>query len=645
MTLLDTLLSLKKLLKDNLGLIALCIGLVIGLVVIALSFFFGINQYGIGFAIIGASLAYLMFLRFPNIVQYSGLSIRLDLTKQKLVGVLYFCIYSLSLIIIYVDQYNRSILYFSLISLLAALIVIDILTENNVWSPLIFIKILLLALNIRYGLFYEFNGLSGGDIWTHARMISNSLDAGSITDISMLSSKYFYYPVFHSLLSIACLIPGIAIKSSIFYSIVVVNVLVSLIIYNIGRLVGDERLGMLAILIYFISDIPIQKTTLHIEPLTLVVIYFCLILWLFIKPAKIERSILILILFISIIMAHQLGALASLYIVIIFSFSLWLYRHFSSKCASQKLSGSKFYLLILMGVALIFYWSHSYVACGSDISFFEYAMQPLEKVLTHGLGGDLDSLAYVKVLASYDFVSNILFQLGYFVLLFFAVFGVLHWFNAPSRYKFAIVSAIIGLYIIIWGLPLTKVGNAGMFTRWLIFSYIFMVFPAADAILLLSSQLYSKCGKVSPLKYVPIVIVFLLCFAMITTPYINGDSPVHSKDRWPRSMFEDTELAAVDTISRVYSNPITSDAFYPVVFTMSSFTGELRTLELASKGDGQGALLLRTCAVTEPVGIKTYGYEIGVTKIVGQDYFDYIYQNRNLSLVYDNEGAIFYVPH
>jgi len=311
MTLLNTLLSLKKLLKDNLGLIALCIGLVIGLVVIALSFFFGINQYGIGFAIIGASLAYLMFLRFPNIVQYSDLSIRLDLTKQKLVGVLYFCIYSLSLVIIYVDQYNRSILYFSLISLLAALIVIDILTENNVWSPLIFIKILLLALNIRYGLFYEFNGLSGGDIWTHARMISNSLDAGSITDISMLSSKYFYYPVFHSLLSIACLIPGIAIKSSIFYSVVVVNVLVSLIIlYNIGRLIGDERLGMLAILIYFISDIPIQKTTLHIEPLTLVVIYFCLVLWLFVKPAKIERSILILILFISIIMAHQLGALA-----------------------------------------------------------------------------------------------------------------------------------------------------------------------------------------------------------------------------------------------------------------------------------------------------------------------------------------------
>ena len=131
---------------------------------------------------------------------------------------------------------------------------------------------------------------------------------------------------------------------------------------------------------------------------------------------------------------------------------------------------------------------------------------------------------------------------------------------------------------------------------------------------------------------------------MITTPYINGDSPIHSKDRWPRSMFKDTELIAADTISRIYSNTIITDGLYPMAFSMSSFTGNFQQIELDSKKDSRFALLLRTCALNEPVGIKSYGYELGISKVIGQDYFNDINENHNLSCVYNNNGTIFYIP-
>jgi hypothetical protein len=641
----DVVMSSQKFLKNYLGLLSLIIGLAIGLLVIALSYFLGINQYGIGFAIFGASLLYLLFFKSSKSIQYKDLFFELNPIKKTLLNLLFFSIYSVSILIISFDQYHRSLIYFIFISLLAALILIDILATNNMWFPLIGFKILLLAVNIRIGLFFEFNGLSGGDIWTHAKMISDSLDIGAITASSMAYSKYFYYPIFHSLISIVCLLGDISIKNSIFYSVILINILTSFIIYKIGNMVGQKRVSLLAILIYLISDIPILKTTLHIEPTTIVIIYFSLMLWLLIKQKRTEHIILILILFISMILAHQLATLVSLYIVIIFLSSIWIFHYFSPKYRlGKKMTTNYFYLLLFMCIMLLFYWQYSYVSYGSKISFFEFSLQPFVNVFKYGLLGDLDSQAYVMVLSSYDFVSNILFQLGYFILLFFTVFGLLYWLNNLSPNKFAITSAIIGLYVIIWGMPLTKIGNAGIFTRWLIFVYFFMIFPAADAILLLSSQLYTRIGKSVLFKYIPLIILFILCFSMITTPYINGDSPIHSKDRWPRSMFKDTELIAADTISRIYSNTIITDGLYPMAFSMSSFTGNFQQIELDSKKDSRFALLLRTCALNEPVGIKSYGYELGISKVIGQDYFNDINENHNLSCVYNNNGTIFYIP-
>jgi len=645
MNLSNVFLYLLNFLKNNLGKLSIIIGLAIGLFVIVFSFLFGINQYGIGFAIFGASLFYLVLPHSLKTTQYYNLFIEFNITKKYILDITYFCIYCISLIIIYFDQYHRSIIYFILLSLLATLIVIDILSKDKFWFFLIVFKIFLLALNIRYGIFFEFNGLSGGDIWTHAKMISNSLDVGAITATSMEYSKYFYYPILHLLVSILCLVAYIPLKISIFYSVIVTNILTSLILFKIGQLVGRERISLFAILIYLISDIPILKTSLHIEPLTIIVIYFCLILWLLIKQKKIEHTIIITILYISMVLTHQLGTLVSLFITIVFLSSLWLYEYFSRTCSyHRKLKNYNFFLLLFMCILLILYWQYSYVAYGSNISFFEFSVQPFSNVLKYGWGGDLDSLAYIKVLTSYNFLSNILFQLGYFILLFFVVFGILYWLNDITPYRFGIISVIVGLYLVIWGLPLTKFGNSGMFTRWLIFTYIFMIFPAADAIILISSQMHLKFRKNDPSKYFPLLIIFLLCFTMITTPYINGDSPIHSKDRWPRSMFRDTELVAVDTISRIYSDPIITDAYYPVVFTMSSFAADFHTIELDSEKENEFALLLRTCAINEPVGIKSYGYELGMTKVIGPAFFDKTNYNSNLSCVYNNDKIIFYIP-
>ncbi len=632
----------KKDLINNFFNLSFIIGLLIGLLILICSYYFKINQYGIGFAIFFGSLSYRLLFYSTKKLNYDIYFIEINSIQKKLLNIFYFFIYIISILIIYFDQYHRPLIYFIFISLLAALITVDIYSKNKEEQSLIIFKIILLALNLRYGLFFEFNGLSGGDIWTHVKMISNSLNAGAITPTSMEFSKYFYYPILHILISILYSVANINIKMSIFYSIIIINILTSLILIKIGQLVGHKKTSLVAILIYLVSDIPILKTTLHIEPITIIIIYFCLILWLFIQQKKIEYIILIIILYVSMILTHQLGALISLYILIIILFSYSLYDFFLSN-KSEKNKSSKFYILSFMIIILILYWQYSYVSYGSKISFFEFVIQPFQNLFKYGLESNLDSLAYIKVLNSYDFISNFLFQIGYFILLFLLVIGILYWLNTISPHKFVIISAILGLYLCIWGLPLTKISNSGMFTRWFIFPYIFMIFPASDAILLISSKLYLKFKKKWVIKFIPMIIITILCFTMITTPYINADSPIHSPERWPRSMFKDSELIAVDMISQIYSNDIITDGFYPVAFTMSSFPGDFRTIELDSKEQTEYALLLRTCANYEPIGIKAYGYEIGITKVIGPSYFIYSNNNPNLNCIYNNNGIIFYV--
>ena len=321
--------------------------------------------------------------------------------------------------ILHTSLYYRPLIYFIILSILSGLIVLDIITTNKPNVLWIAFKILLISLNIRYGLFFEFNGLSGGDIWTHGQMISNIIELGVVNEETMEGSRYYLFPIFHLLISVPSILLNITLKSSIFISIIVPFILSSLILYKIGESIGGDKVGLLALLLYQISDIPILKTSLHIEPLTLVSIFFCLIFWLLFRERKNKFSLLILSIFTVIIISHQLSALASLFLISLIIIAYYLNKSILSLFNSNiKIELNKLFLLLIMGIILVLYWNYTLIDLKSNMSIFEFMIQPFIKIIKYGIGGNIESLSYIQVLSSYDIISNLLFQLGYFILLF-----------------------------------------------------------------------------------------------------------------------------------------------------------------------------------------------------------------------------------
>ena len=74
----------QKKLQKTFELLSLLIGLSVGLLIIGASYFYKIQQYGVGFAIFGASIIFLLFFRSRKSITNSNISIELNPFLSKI---------------------------------------------------------------------------------------------------------------------------------------------------------------------------------------------------------------------------------------------------------------------------------------------------------------------------------------------------------------------------------------------------------------------------------------------------------------------------------------------------------------------------------------------------------------------------------
>ena len=127
--------------------------------------------------------------------------------------------------------------------------------------------------------------------------------------------------------------------------------------------------------------------------------------------------------------------------------------------------------------------------------------------------------------------------------------------------------------------------------------------------------------------------VLLLTFIMITTPYINGDSPIYCKDRWPRAMLKDSELQAAKTISNIYTGEIKIDRTYLSAYVFNATVKAMVSSD--EKSLNEGMIILRECMKKEPVSITMVKGELGMVRVLGEGFFKR-FETSTHNLVYDD---------
>ena len=624
--------------------IAAIVGIFIGIFIIYLWYAINLRQQDIGLTILVASLLYLLFRKKFKKTAFTPLKI--NYRKKLLLNIIFFTAYSLSLLLYRMQLYFRPLSYFMLISFLAGIIAIEILYFREgepVWP--IFLKIIILSINIRAGIFYNFPSLMGYDAYWHAK-IAQLITNTSFVPPFEISTKYFYYPIFHIFVSITQLINEINIKDAIFCSIGLVSIISTIFIYFIGKKLGGAQVGLLAILLANITYDLIVRGITNVTPGSLVLCYFMLILYLIFKEKHklISRS---LIMFMTLLMitTHQL----STFVVFVSLVSIYLGKEvYNSLYKSRESIGVRIPYILLFAVALQSYWMHTYVSPGR--SFFNAVVGPLIEVLHSG-----SEYGHNILIVGYEYhtlFDTLLLHSSYLILPFFAIGGTLFWLSVRDNKKFSIVTIIIILYFFVYIIPMFGIRNM-LTSRWMPLLSVFLVIIVSAYILEIIELIKSNRNKV----FAIFTIVAIFSFLMIVTPGINKDNPIVAKDTTVRNQFKESEICAAKTIINMDPKQIRLDTpfFSCFLYGINISSEQLIRLRTSIKifdtdyitsniqEEKETMIILRKCTLNEPIYVKTSKfYETPEAQLLSEEFFDR-FESTGYDLVYDNGEILGYI--
>lgn len=632
--------KIKEKFTGNLDTILSFTGFSLGLFIVSLYYLIGLNQQDIGIAVLSACLIYFVFRKkFKNETPISSGKDRL----KSLLNLSFYLVFLISILIYSMNQYYRPLSYFILICVLAGIIASEILyvKEGDRAVPIL-LQIFMLSILIRSGIYYNFPSLMGYDAYFHAGMAKLITETGTIPPIE-ISSKYFYYPLAHILVSVTQLMGGLDVKDGFFYSIGFANILCTAGIYLIGKKIEGPQMGLLAALLINLNNHNIVTGITNITPGSLVLCYFVIILYVIFseKPDLMKTGILLLTT-ILMVLTHQLTTFVVFLALI--SIIVGKYLH-NLLYGSSPTSESSFNYILFFVIILQTYWMFTYVT--QETSFFETVFRPLMEVLQTGSNYSGQELI-MGTATDQGPMETLILHISYLALPFFAIGGVLTWSSrrdAIKINKFSIALVVAVLYGLAYGIPLLGMRNF-LTTRWFPLIAVFLVLVAASYMLKLVSLFNSKKAKIP----VVFIIILLFSFVMVTTPGINKDNPLVGKDTTVRNQFKNIEIQAVKTLTGIYSGSILMDSpydsclFYRDPGYDANNATYFNTEQIASgEISGDHMILLRKSSLSEPISINDPEiYGVNTIKPLPEKFFN-SFDAPEYELVYDNAEVIAYI--
>lgn len=502
----------------KLDLILAYFGLLVGILLILITKSLNIEYLGAGLTVTISCTLYILLKNNTSNEIYNEKLLQIkketNLYFFRSMDILFICIYTLSVVVLYFYLYERPLSYFILIITACILISVEIVSNlkyNKKRDVLILTKIIMIALNLRAGLYYEFPGLYASDPYTWVEYCRYTLETGQIVP----NSTYTYYPIMNLELAITSLLSNLNLKNTMFFSLGFFEILGITYIYLVGKIVSNSTVGLLGSLMLGISQTHIRMGVVIFQSTLGLGLYSLIFYVLFRKNnlKDVRISALLVFLVIVLTISHHLSSMTLLLSLIFILVGECVYDLLYKK---SILITDNLFLVILTSICIISYWIYN----GSWQ--FEFAIKSLSAIILDTTRNQVEALA---VPVQYNAIIAELKQIGIYLYLFLFIIGGLYWLNYTKIDKLKMMLLFGGALLTFSTFAFIIAGYKEIaVNRWFPFVYTLISIPAAQGLLCIVNDLKSNGKMIS-------FILFISIFStvMITSGMEDIERPLYAE--------------------------------------------------------------------------------------------------------------------
>ncbi len=436
-----------------------------------------------------------------------------------------------------------------------------LLTDDADLAPgLVLAQIIVAAVVIRLSVLFMTPGFVGVDIWTHVPVfVTGIVEAESLSAIA--DSKYSMAPLYHSLGAIAALVFGSA-RVGMYFSVGLLVPLSALFIYGTANLLVPARWALVATALYAFGD-EFIRWGIHQIPTSLGLVFFLGALYCVTRLCFTDDlwAVGLLAVFsLAIVFTHQVSTaiiLVFLAVTTVVVIAVRLFPPLDSTVSPRTLGAFAGTFVLTLGVTIAAWLSTPWYA---EDPFLVQILDTLEATLlgeagflnlASGAGGGGGGGGSGGEAAQHGLMAELIPFIdwaGFAILLSVAVIGglTLLRMNQPAELIGIFLISASTMFVIIFGFSLFGVRTI-LPGRWMAFMYALFAIIAAVGLFHLST---SASRRVILVVFVILAVGYPM--TMVVAEKATLDSPAFDEQH-PRFSYTDTEIAAVDTISRIYA--------------------------------------------------------------------------------------------
>lgn len=468
-----------------------------------------------------------------------------NLRVYIIANILFFIFFSLSLLSIYLspDIYQRPISYFIFTSFMAGFISIQIfsLSCKKKYVYFTLLQILIFGLSIVLSQLSLFPNVIGVDPWWHQMFTLEIINNGFIPS----NFSYTKLPIFHLLISNVAILTEINYKFAMIISVSSTQVIINgIIVYLIGRILFNDKIGLFGSLLLLTSNIHINFGFWAI-PNTLGGTLIILMIFIIFKfKNDIIFPILFLLLSFTLIATHALASMTFSIILLIMFLIYLFYIKFYNKFNLQI----SITTVILFTVMMYSWWI-----------YVSNNIQNLADLIRLGFTIE-NSVPHVPVeitgyLLKLSLLEQLVNSLGIFLFFGLSICGFLYMVNKKYTTGNRFIFVLVGIITLMFGYFPYITGFSLIENRWWYIAQILLSIPLSITIISFSSFITRKKFKLTFIMGFTIIFSFL----MITSVMANLDNHFLSPNTAGRSAFTTSELQSMETISKNYNGVIDAD--------------------------------------------------------------------------------------
>ncbi|MEN6554380.1 MAG: hypothetical protein ABFC34_16025 [Methanobacterium sp.] len=513
--------------------------------------------------------------------------------QVKILFITIFILINLSLIsvIFRPELYSRPLLYFIFISIASGLLAFTImkLPSDKKYEFFALFIIILIGLLSRLIQQLLFPSLLGADPWVHEEFTNTIMSVGHLVS----GFAYSRLPTMHILIAATSFISGLTYKWSSIFAVLIPQLVSFIVIYLIGRMIFNPKIGLLAALLLCISANFISLG-FWIHPTAFALIASTFLLFYLIKEDKnnsvVDASIKILFAFL-VVTAHMQVALA-IFIVLL---SFWVGKLFFSKIKDFNLdiiySNKAKYIFVILFVVLMFSW-WIYVANKIELPF---------NLVSRALEHDPSKITVVSTsmikIPYYQYLINVMPYLFFYG---FSIVGFLYSVSKKSTSNYFALT-LSGIVLLAVPFLLLESSMSGFLAeRWIYAAQLFMSIPVAVGVFIVLNTKKNKAIK----SIFVIALISTFVFVNVINPSANIDNSQLS-DSVVRYSHTQSELQSIITIQNISNDIIYTDFINTLPFSENQSSRIDKQLKYKQFSKLYGLVLIRSTLLDSAVyGVK-----------------------------------------